>query len=536
MVKEAIPQNLVGYFREDEPIWVMTNNLTEKQDIEDGFNRESVAIRTIDDLLIQAENSLKNGTPHSSLVVTASLPAELEMNIGQVIAAVNLMPQVKVYEINRDKIFEASVELGTIRQLIVLSKERTRSSQIQQFTDPSDKQASLLRSLEEDLIIVRSDLQKSKEEVDNLNEDKKLLAVKLKELASEIKLKYLPESQRNKKLIEQLERSISDTRIQLEKEQEKSKQYMLEKDQANNEKRDLSYDVRALERTIKSREEQIDRLRANISRLEEEVQQVILERDKILNTMVEEESMILLKTKLDEETEKNRQLSNELDDTRITLSGKSLEVRDLENQIQTLRTGSQTIQAMGRTKLLDTQVLSRADLIYIKVIDNLPYHRMAVSMLYDLLYRRYDSKSLMIVIKNDEGLDNEKFKGINILGDLTELGVKDRIVRLFPSSTMFTGLQNVERDTNLIFVVDYIQSTNYYLDTKARSHFMTMVQKPETLEQISGLKGSPLTLGSKSIFDLSYDHSIGSSAFQENRHDTLLYKVSLWTRKLNILN
>ncbi len=65
---------------------------------------------------------------------------------------------------------------------------------------------------------------------------------------------------------------------------------------------------------------------------------------------------------------------------------------------------------------------------------------------------------------------------------------------------------------------------------------MTMVQASHLVNDIVGLKGSPLSVDRDSIFNLNFDPNIANSGFVENRHATLMNKVTEWYHKLNIVN
>lgn len=533
--RKGIKQELVGYFPDREPIWVITDRLSEKEDLENGFNRETIRLMNIDDLIINAEASLIKGQPHASLIITEHLPTGVEQHFREVVKALNLMPNVKVYEINRDPVFEYGVEMGSIRQLIVLSKDKTRSETIKEFTDPTDKQADIMRSLEEDIVILKSQLEDEKKAKGKVEEEKKEALRRLKEMASEVKNRYLPDKERFKKLADQLQNELDGVKIDLEQEKSKTNKYRKEKDEALDRETNLEYAVKALENRIKNKDERIELLNAEVARKEKEINKVVLERDRVLGTMVEEEQALLLETHLKEEREEKERALGEVESLRVSVREKEFNINELERTISNLRQGNDSVKNTGRTNLLDTQRLQNTDLVYIKVIDHLPYHKLAIKMLFDLLNnKKYNQRGCMIILKNDEGLDHENFKGINVVGDLDDLHREADIVRLYPSTSMFSGIESFENEYDFVLVLDYIQSNQYYLDTNARSHFMTMVKSSDRVQKISGLKGSPLSIDSDSIFSLRFDPAIGNAAFKENRHNALFNKVHQWYLKLNV--
>lgn len=535
--RTGIEEGLVGYFPENEPIWVITSYLNEKEDIENGLNRNTTRLKNINDILINAESSLREGQPCASLIITEHLPVDIESRLSEVVKALNLMPKVKVYEINRDPLFNYAEEIGSIRQLILLSRDKTRSENIKTFDNPDDKQAEIMRSLEADIAVLEKKLEDLNKEKDN-EEKEKIEAVKrLKELVVEVKQRYLPDVDRYRKLSEQLEKNLTDLRVDIEQEKNKTEKYRVEKDTHVNRVVNLEFDVKALQKKLDAKTKRIELLEREVNRKEAQINQVVIERDKMLGSMVEEEQTILLAKELKAERTEKEKAYGEIDTLRIESREKQYTIQELERENSNLRQGSDSISSTGRTSLLDNQVLSKTDLIYIKVIDNLPYHRLAIKMLFDLLNnRKYNKKGCLILLKNDEGLDHVKFKGVDVVGDLDGISYGTETVRLYPSSSMFTGYESFENDYDFVMVVDYIQSNNYYLDTRARSHFMTMVQASHLVNEIKGLKGTPLSVDSESIFNLNYDSTIATAAFKENRHSTLMNKVNQWYYKLNIVD
>ncbi len=48
--RTGIEKGHVGFFPENEPIWVITSYLNEKEDIENGLNRNTVRLININDI------------------------------------------------------------------------------------------------------------------------------------------------------------------------------------------------------------------------------------------------------------------------------------------------------------------------------------------------------------------------------------------------------------------------------------------------------------------------------------------------------
>lgn len=525
-------------FPDGEPIWIMTNRLDEKESVESALNRQVILIKNIDDLLVEAQNSVRNGNPHASLVVLPVLPTELESVLSAIVTALNTtMPDVKVYEIGRDPLFEHGISLGSINQFKILSKNGIRKNYITEYDTTDDKQAEILKSLQEDLDLSKLEMAEKEQEKAVLESEKQELAEGLKELSIYIEEKYVPELETYKVKSTELEADLKESNIALSLERKKGVSYRREANELREKIVDFEVEVSALERKIAGCNEAIDKLKLELSYKEDRINDLVLEKHQLAKTLVEEEQLLLLQKELDNLQQDKDDLLKDVVELRVLNKTAQMNIEDLEVSISAIRQGTAVEKTFGRSPLLDRVNLKTSDLVYIKVIDNLPYHKLAIRLLFQIISRKYYSdKGVMFLIKNDDGIDNLLYPEINYLSKVSELDFDEQIVRLRPSTVMFSGMESVEKDRQVIFIVDYIQNNDYLVTTNARSHVMTMVDKSTKIHDIEGLQGTPLSLDSQSIFPLKYDAQIGSMTIRKNRHEYLIHKVGEWANKLQIIN
>ncbi|MEQ2561392.1 hypothetical protein, partial [Sutterella wadsworthensis] len=247
-------------------------------------NRESIKIDNLDELIDNVEMSQINGEPHASLIIMERIPNELQENLSQLKIALDIMEHVKIYEIGRDPLFEFGQTVPSIYKLKELSFDRTRSKNIKQYTDPTDKQAQILQSLEMDLVKSREKEKELKEVIENIKSEKIELENQVKELSFDIDEKYLAKITRLKEQVENLEDTLTNLNIDLETERNKTKQYSKDLSEKTALISEKEYELKASDSRLKDRENKIDRLKKEKTKLEEEIEKLEIKQRKLMST------------------------------------------------------------------------------------------------------------------------------------------------------------------------------------------------------------------------------------------------------------
>lgn len=533
MNRKGIDKDIRYYFPDNEPIWYIGDSLSDRKELNEALNRESIKIDTLDELIHNVEMSLINGEPHASLVIMNRIPNELQENLTQLKTALDIMDYVKVYEIGRDPLFENGQDVPSIFKLKELSYDRTRSKNIKLYTDPTDKQAEILKSLELDLATSREKEKQLKKQITDLENEKYKLENTVKELSFDIDEKYLAKITRLNEQIEEFEDTLANLSIDLETERNKTQQYskdLAEKTAIISEK---EYELKASDSRVKDRENKIDRLKKEKAKLEETIDRLEVEQRKLISTSVDEEMVVVLQESLETEQLQKKLLEDDVESLNIDIKNREYEIKNLQNTISQIRNGESELATVGRTYNLDTGTLNKTTLIYIKVFEELPYLKMYCHNLFKLLSEVNYKNSLMVVIKNDDGLDSKVFSGLGLLSNFNDLEIDKNMYRLYPSSTMFSGLEQIDNDFDLLFVVDYIKSKDYYLNSTSNKTYMTSVSHSKKIKEYD-LKGLPISLDSDSVLDIKYNTEIANSSMKQNRHLLVTQKVADWYKKLDI--
>ena len=89
--------------------------------------------------------------------------------------------------------------------------------------------------------------------------------------------------------------------------------------------------------------------------------------------------------------------------------------------------------------------------------------------------------------------------------------------------------EQYEEKCDVLIVMDYIQSNEYYISTKAQYKICTVVRRIEDMEHY-GFKGKPITLGSGSVLNIDFDRKIQDSQMQEVKDKLIRDKVEQWMK------
>lgn len=526
---------LMGYFPDNEPIWVISQHLSQKDDVEQGLNRKTFYIRDLNDLVKAVESAPKhNGQTYASLILFKDIPELILNELEEFLKVFNIQGTIRVYEIGREKLIKNSFEFGTLIELIATAKGVTRTQYVNEL-DPEDKQKNVLMSLEVDVQIEKDKVKTKEQKVDELQELLDEAINKIKDYETHLNYTVKQQQRDSKKLLELTNYELQTSEAELEAERKKSYEYSEINKTLNEQAMEDKYTIDALNNKISKLERTLEVLNDEMERRDKELAEYQLRTRNLYRTSVDGEKYVLLESELEQEKRKYKALEEDLRLANTRYRETQIDMEVLKDQISSMRKGMITQEILGRTTILDRRRLTNTDLIYIKVIDNLPYHRLAIQYLFEELQSRYQNRAKMMIIKQDDGLDNYLFNGLPLYKSLEEVEYEVDQFRLHPHTAMFTGMERLEYTVDCILVVDYIMNNDYLLQTEARGSIFTMVRKPEMLRDVRlELKGLPLTMGPESIFNLEYDALIGNSMIRENRREVLRNKVAIWASKLNI--
>lgn len=530
--------NLVkGAFPEQMEIWLVSEYVTQLAEFEEVFHRKVRLIQNLDDFIRVVEQSPKyeGGNVYASIIFYRAMPADIVSELSNVVELLNIIQRVNIYEVEReDKFYEGSYQYGTLRQLEQDYKGLSRSEYIQDLPE-DDKKKRVLEELDIELSRYKDRLEKKEEEGLMLEKEISELEREIQDLSTQLDSEKNIHGKRREEELEDLKRELSISRDSHDIDKKRVLDLRDARRKLEDEVEDLTYRQSALNNQIKRLQTEVDIRKEDYEALERDHVKLQEERaDLLLQSSASQRYDSLLR-EFRKKEESVKKLEKDLRSVNVLLREESIRSEELEEQIEEQIRGHLAEEYHGRSSILDTMTLDNTDLVYIKVVDNLPYHRSAVKALFELLQERYNNRAKMAIIRYDDGLDKYRFEGLNVYRSLEDVEYGDEYFRLAANTSMFSGSREFEQEIDLLFVMDYTGGNEYLVDTKARNNVMTMVRRVDQIkDERYGLKGMPLTIGSESVYNLQYNSELVKSGVGRVKDRIIKVRVEDWLERLNV--
>lgn len=531
-----------GAFPEKMEVWLVTEHVTYIKEFEEVFHRKVRYIKDLNDLVLAAEQSPRYPVEgytepcvYASVIFYKALPSDVVSDLTNVLMVLDVVEKLAVYEVGRDdQVYSSSYVYGSLNQLEKDYKGLDRSDYINDLPD-EDKQKRVLEGLDLEVNRLKEALTAREEEYVRLTKKYKELQKKNNDLQASMDTEVNVHSKEREKELEDVRRQLRDVRDSLDlshKSLLNSRQKVKELEEKNF---DLTYTKEALNNQITRLKDELQLSSEEYTSLEEDYRVLQEERADLLLKTSDGEKVEVILNDLDRVRRELESTEKELRNTRVLFREEEIRNKELEQVIEMQRRGHITEEVMGRTAILDHMELHNTDLVYIKVVDSLPYHRSAVKSLFEKIDAKYNGKARMAIISYDDGFDKYRYDGINVYRSLDDVSIQDKYFRLSPNTSMFTGGREYEDKIELLFIMDYTGGNDYLVKTDSMSNIMTMVRYAGMMNDAKlGLRGNPLTIGVESIYDLTYDSHIAGAGIEKTRKRYIDKKTEDWMQRLNL--
>lgn len=526
----------MALFEENEMILYMSTDKGVKQQIEDGLNRNLKTITTITSF-IEELNVAINQHGRINIIFLDSLNKEIKMYLDKISEVLTTFKKenLTVIEIGLPHhVFEevGSLRFGTVVDFIEYAQYQRRISEVN-YLNKSTNEEDKKHSIQYRKLIIENESRKEKilklnEEIENCNKKIHDLNSKVLLLENKINSVYSVETENAIKHAELLKDELQEMKRQRDVELTKNKEFEKELNLYRSQNVDFKTQINSYKKLMAENRDEKQVLKKDIKRLKEAVKKEQLEKAKIYASRVDSEDLYVLNNNLIEERNKSGRLSEENDELRINIRTLELKISEYVQENETLRAGGEDIEKFGRTNKLDSCEFNYTNVYYFKIINALPYFNSAVNCLKNILENQNQTVHIMI-LKNDEGIDGRKFSEYPLYPYISDVRSEDLIYRIYPSHKMFKNAEQYEEKCDVLIVMDYIQSNEYYISTKAQYKICTVVRRIEDMEQY-GFKGKPITLGSGSVLNIDFDKKIQDSQMQEVKNKLIRDKVEQWMK------
>lgn len=528
----------MAYFQDNEQILYLSSDVLEKQTIEDGINRNLFLVRTLETLVEEIESSIAR-QGQVTVIVTDKMAEVFRMSLSHLVTAFSTMePNVlRVVEIGIGETFEGALTFGDVLSFIEFVRKERRVEYIGEIessgTAEGVEEGRILRELMVEVSAVREKvetyerlIEEKDNELDRVNSD-------YQQLKTTVKHVYEIEQKNMKSEIEQLSEEIKELKRLMSIEKEKVKDYEKELGEFRSKTKGLELDKKSLselnndnKRITRALENEINSYQLTIKKMERE-------KVAIIQSRVDAEEHVLLSNELDKERSERIELEKEMAGLEVENRKKDFSIAGLMEDIEELRNGEDELQTYGRTQKLDEYKFKTLNLVYIKIIDDLPYLMSSLTEMLTILKEQFPGRTHVAILRNDEGLDGQYYKDLQLYGTIGDVREDDEVFLLHPTRRMFTGADKFERNVNTLVVLDYIRSPKYYLNTDAFERTITVVKDSSSIKRY-GLKGTPVSLDLGSMLDIKYDVKIEVAGLKKTKKAFIRTKVENWMNRIGV--
>src|SRR5699024_2033113 len=464
----------------------------------------------------------------ASDILTKETPPEIRQNFSQVIELLELTG-VNVFEIKIDKTVKDAYRFHSITDFLKFARNQRRKERISHVKD--EEQRTILEELQVETDAQKEVIQELEGKIKTTEEEMEKISFEYDGLKQEIDTVYKVERDEAVEQKRTLEENIEDLQRRYDTEKRKNESYRQEKDEALNELTDLRVERESYKQVYREKEAEIRKLKRKLDNKERKIREVIKEKEELFSSRVDSEEHVVLSNELDKVRKEKESLEDYIAKLYVKHEQRRFEMESLQDEIHFLREGEENLQSIGRTLNVDKHVFNKLDLVYIKVFDDLPYFRKAAKMFFERLAERYEGTSHLMILRHDDGLDSEYFEGVPLWSKIGDIPEEDKIIRKFPNPYIFTGADKWEKEVDFLMIVDYMKNDEYYATTQSKEKVMTVVRRDTDIEDY-GLKGSPIALEGRSVYNIKYSEQIDMTKLPSNREARLEGRVNEWIRNV----
>ncbi len=521
----------INHFVDTEPIWIFTTDFDIKSQIENTLNREITKIDTLDDLVLEIESFISivdnRDVIKGSMIFTEYIPKDIRSKLDAV-GNIMTMGKVKHYEIGinvdtNTPLFDGSLRFSKMEDFIDFARKAQRNTRVEMINDESPDKEIIVK-LKNDIINLEENLKAKEEELIKHQEQHKNLNSEYNSLQLKISQEIEPELKDKENELKEVQEKLAESNGRVTEFSENVKSLKDKLNDAHDEISGLKVDLKGRNAIIDEKKERIFILEADLDELKERLKEKSTTIDNILSNQVDSETYLQLKNEIENKDNRITDLTKENKLLQINNNKLQYEYEDIELQLDNAMKGNVSIQNTGRTNHLPQHRFDRSTVVYIKVIDALPYRTKLIYKTFEKLCEQYTNQhqhNHILILKHSEAIDDLRYPNIDLYAKLEDVDTTQKTFRLFPNNNMFVGAEEFEENLGILFVIDYIQSNEYYISSAGRDTQLNIVNHSNDIERLN-LIGSPLSLDiSGSLIDMTHNEKFNGTTSSFVR-DTLL--------------
>lgn len=527
----------VDPFVPTQEVWLIDSDPVETNKIKSGISPKVINLSSFDDLVSVINNRLNSSSKSFGTVIfTQNFPTEIKVYLDAIVSALNndmINQRLFIYHITdkNSSPFLNVKQCKTVDEFIDLAND-VHIESIEEDDAVDEEARKIIKKYKQALSKKDNELSSKKEEISDLSDKIKDLSQELSNIKHQIK-KSEVENQRYEQERKSAvsERDVLQNKLDVIGKKLDETRSSLDEEQTKN--IDNQSKIKGLQRTIEEVNAKNNELFQQNNDLQEEIDHERERSQSYFESKTDSEQLSKLQDDFTSTLELYRKEKEKTSDLRAKLTLKDNEIASRKQEIDQLRNSNKNISNFG---IPDLEVypsikLKRTDVIYFKVIDQLPYHRFYIDLFAEEMKKIINTNVQVVnmMMKIDAGKDQQRFDDRIFIGNLDAVTQGDDQYYLVPTMNMDKKTYDFEDQDRILIFIDYFDNSKHYVETDGIMDNYIIINRSRDARKIYDLNGKFISNDHSSLVDIKYDSTVSTNTKenQKRRFQDVVKKLLL---------
>lgn len=533
----------VDPFTPSQKVWLLDTSPTEVDTIRGSMTPEVETFDKYSNLSATIANRL-NTNGFGTLIVTENLPTDIETKLSVLIKAIN---NEQVFD--RIYVFHITTQLSSpfnnakIYKNVADFLDDANNIHLESLTsnvDVNEEAQNVIRSLKVSKNKYQTQYEQATQNITELEDKLAQAQADIKQLEGKVayyeqKINEADEMSANaKQTVQDNTQKVDNLTTALDKARAKVSE---QEDMII----DLNAKIEGEKRTVTELSSQNNILSVQIQDKEAELQEAREQNQRLLSAKTEVEGMGELRNNYNAVLEKNEALNKTIQTLTQDKVVMQNEINKLSDDNENIRKGYRDYSQVGYSNVFQEINLDKTNVLYFKVLDNLPFHRFYIQKVAENIRKlATNSHVVTCMMKVDQGNDRERFGAdYTFISDLSGINASHDNYYLIPSKRMGENTKMFEQQDVILIFVDYIDNDQYYVNTNGLIDYYHIDKDSRKARAIYNVKGLPISYDHNTISDIKYNRTLQNKTTENQNEyfdDRVVEIISKSTVVANIVN
>lgn len=515
----------VDPFIPTQEVWIIDSDPVEVDKIKSGISPKVISLNTFNDI-VSALSGRLNGNINSfgTIIFSRNLPTDVKTNLEAVVTSLNnktVNERLFIYHIADDNSspFINSKICNTVDEFIDLANN-VHVENIEENDSIDEEARKIIKKYRQSIAKKDNDINAKKNENKKLKNRIKELTEKLDIIHKQIN-RFEEENKHYEGIAKDAESKLNEIQNRLDVTGKELDNTRFELDKERTKNINGQAKIKGLEKAVDEANAKNNELYQQNRDLQDEIDHERERSQEYLEARTDSEQLSQLQDDLKSTLMLYKKTKSDISDLKAQLTVKENDIASKQNEIDQLRNSNQGLSNFGipDPETFPVIKLKRTDLIYFKVIDQLPYHRFYINLFAKELRKIIDNKNVQIVnmmMKIDSGKDQDRFKDRIFIGNLDAVSNDDDKYYLFPTMNMDKNTFDFEDKERILIFIDYFDNSKKYVKTEGITDNYIVINRSRDARKIYDLEGKFISNDHSSLVDIKYDSTISTNT-RENQ-------------------